>query len=97
MLPARALDDLLGRFLDGLPEQVEAIGTARFAPATCSELAHALKGSSRNLGATRLAELLESVEGLSRRSGAEVPETAIDDLRGVVRETREAMRNRAAG
>ena len=97
MLPARALDDLLGRFLDGLPEQVEAIGTARSTPATCSELAHALKGSSRNLGAARLAELLESVEALSRRSGAEVPETAIDDLRGVVRETRDAMRNRTAG
>jgi len=96
MLPTRALDDLLNRFLAGLEDQVEAIGAARSRPADCGELAHALKGSCRNLGATRLAEMLEAVEQTSRRSRGEVPEATIDDLRDVVRDTREVIRQRLA-
>lgn len=96
MLPARALDDLLDRFLAGLGDQIEAIAAARSRPADCGELAHALKGSCQNLGASRLAELLEALEQTSRRSGGEVSAATVDDLRAVVRDTRDVIRERLA-
>jgi CheY-like chemotaxis protein/HPt (histidine-containing phosphotransfer) domain-containing protein len=72
------LDELVRPFLDEAPTQVAAIRGAVDArdAGTLKQAAHALKGSSANLGAPRLAALCDELEGLGR-SGDLMPAAEI--------------------
>ncbi len=78
-----ALAEIAGAFLDGAPQRMEDLRGAlkRRDWAEMEQAAHAITGSSRNLGAKRLGDLAVSLERLARgRDLARVRETVPEIL-----------------
>jgi CheY-like chemotaxis protein/HPt (histidine-containing phosphotransfer) domain-containing protein len=87
------LPTLIRRYLDDARGRMEALGSAIDGgdlPAV-AELGHALKGSSANIGATRMQELSAVLQNLGRAGTVQGAREALERLAEVYRRTEAAL------
>ncbi|PKM98288.1 MAG: hypothetical protein CVU79_04060 [Elusimicrobia bacterium HGW-Elusimicrobia-3] len=91
--------ELAATYLKDLPGRLEAIKTAAAArdAEALRQAAHALKGSSGNIGAQRLQKVCLLIEEIGRSGSAEVPAALLADLDAEAAGTRIALEALAAG
>jgi CheY-like chemotaxis protein len=85
---------LTGMFLEGSPSLISKIEDALESGETkaASEHAHALKGSSANMGATQLAAICGSIEQQARAGDVHSARIAFQELNGEFERVRNALR-----
>jgi PAS domain S-box-containing protein len=98
---AGLLDEVVALYLRQTPTQLEALRRAaeRGEAATLAEVAHSLKGSSAQLGATALAARAAELQGMGDAGALHGAPTAVDALEqelGCVRAVLEALRRETA-
>ena len=90
-------DQLSQYFKDAAAHVIELNGAiGRAETLRVGRTAHKLKGSSRTLGAVRIAHLASDLEAMAAARDLVVADKLLDKLRTGLDETREAFRKRAA-
>jgi HPt (histidine-containing phosphotransfer) domain-containing protein len=93
------LAELGGLFLEDVPPQLEALREAieRGDASSVERVAHTLKGSSSNMGATRMATLCEELEDVGRSGDLSRAPVLIESLEAEFGRVREALEAEIAG